>query len=217
MNVGDRRLARLLNAFPEIVVVLDGSGNVLWANQLRRRTLRPTPGVAPSACPVSTSSTPTTWRSCCAPSKRCSPRASAAPSEIRAKIGDDWRLIELIGTPVPLVREGSRALQHSRPHGPTAIRVGPRQRRPFPLAGAQRHDDHDAHLPRRATSSPSPGAMTRMLGHDPEVVEGQPLANIVATSDRPAFAWRSRTPCAAPARPNPSCRRCDCCVAGARR
>src|ERR1039458_6209731 len=34
MTVGDRRLARLLNSFPEIVVVLDGSGNVLWANHL---------------------------------------------------------------------------------------------------------------------------------------------------------------------------------------
>ena len=34
MTVGDRRLARLLNAFPEIVVVLDALGNVLWANDL---------------------------------------------------------------------------------------------------------------------------------------------------------------------------------------
>jgi len=34
MTVGDRRLARLLNSFPEIVVVLDGLGNLLWANDL---------------------------------------------------------------------------------------------------------------------------------------------------------------------------------------
>jgi diguanylate cyclase (GGDEF)-like protein/PAS domain S-box-containing protein len=31
------------------------------------------------------------------------------------------------------------------------------------------------------------GAMTRMLGHDPEAVERQPLANIVAVPDRPAL------------------------------
>src|SRR5579863_3254001 len=34
MTVGDRRLARLLNSFPEIVVVLDAVGNVLWVNQM---------------------------------------------------------------------------------------------------------------------------------------------------------------------------------------
>ena len=33
------------------------------------------------------------------------------------------------------------------------------------------------------------GAMTRMLGHDPEVVERQPLANIVAVPDRPALRF----------------------------
>jgi diguanylate cyclase (GGDEF)-like protein/PAS domain S-box-containing protein len=109
-----------------------------------------------------------------------------SPLEIRAKIGDDWRLIELIGTPVSWFEKGAVLF---------SIRDLTDRRR-FELA----RDDvarfrslvHNATTimmllsPAGEVESVS-GAMTRMLGHDPEAVERQPLANIVAPSDRPAL------------------------------
>jgi diguanylate cyclase (GGDEF)-like protein/PAS domain S-box-containing protein len=185
MTVGDRRLARLLNAFPEIVVVLDAQGNVLWANHLAEelfdRTLESAIGMSgidlvhPDDLEIVLRSLETVQ------TKRV-----GSPLEIRAKIGDDWRLIELIGTPVPWFQKGAVLF---------SIRDLTDRRR-FELAR-----DNVARfrsLVHNATTimmlvSPSgdvesvSGAMTRMLGHDPEAVERQPLANIVAASDRPAL------------------------------
>ena len=185
MNVGDRRLARLLNSFPEIVVVLDGSGNVLWANQyaveLFGRPLESALGMSgidlvhPDDLEIVLRSLETVQS-----------KSVGSPLEIRAKIGDDWRLIELIGTPVPWFEKGAVLF---------SIRDLTDRRR-FELARDNvarfRSLVHNATTimmlisPKGDVESVS-GAMTRMLGHDPEVVEGQPLANIVAVTDRPAL------------------------------
>src|ERR1700722_18914733 len=179
MTVGDRRLARLLNAFPEIVVVLDAQGNVLWANELAvelfGRPLESALGMSgidlvhPDDLEIVLRSLETVQT-----------KAVGSPLEIRAKIGDDWRLIELIGTPVSWFEKGAVLF---------SIR-GLTGRRRFELARANvarfRSLVHNATTimmlisPKGDVESVS-GAMTRMLGHDPEVVEGQPLANIVAT------------------------------------
>jgi len=109
-----------------------------------------------------------------------------SPLEIRAKIGESWRLIELIGTPVSWFEEGAVLF---------SIRDLTERRR-FELA----RDDvaRFRSLVHNATTimmliSPSgsvvsvSGALTRMLGHDPEAVEGQPLSSIVAESDHPTL------------------------------
>jgi diguanylate cyclase (GGDEF)-like protein/PAS domain S-box-containing protein len=111
-------------------------------------------------------------------------KSVGSPLEIRAKIGDDWRLIELIGTPVPWFEKGAVLF---------SIRDLTDRRR-FELARDNvarfRSLVHNANTimmfvsPAGDVESVS-GAMTRMLGHDPEAVERQPLANIVAPSDRP--------------------------------
>jgi diguanylate cyclase (GGDEF)-like protein/PAS domain S-box-containing protein len=108
------------------------------------------------------------------------------PLEIRAKIGEDWRLIELIGTPVSWFEKGAVLF---------SIRDLTERRR-FELARDNvarfRSLVHNATTimmfvtPEGVIESVS-GAMTRMLGHDPEAVERQPLANIVAVPDRPAL------------------------------
>jgi diguanylate cyclase (GGDEF)-like protein/PAS domain S-box-containing protein len=185
MTVGDRRLSRLLNSFPEIVVVLDGSGNVLWANELAialfERTLESAIGMSgidlvhPDDLEIVLRSLETVQS-----------KSVGAPLEIRAKIGSEWRLIELIGTPVSWFQKG--AVLYS-------IRDLTDRRR-FELARDNvarfRSLVHNATTimmmvsPTGDVESVS-GAMTRMLGHDPEAVERQPLANIVATMDRPAL------------------------------
>lgn len=185
MTVGDRRLSRLLNSFPEIVVVLDGSGNVLWANELAvalfGRTLDSAIGMSgidlvhPDDLEIVLRSLETVQS-----------KNVGAPLEIRAKIGNDWRLIELIGTPVPWFAKGAVLF---------SIRDLTDRRR-FELARDNvarfRSLVHNATTimmlvsPTGDVESVS-GAMTRMLGHDPEVVERLPLANIVAATDRPAL------------------------------
>ena len=187
MTVGDRRLARLLNSFPEIVVVLDGSGNVLWANHLAEvlfdRPLESSIGMSgidlvhPDDLEIVLRSLETVQS-----------KSVGAPLEIRAKIGNDWRLIELIGSPVPWFEKGAVLF---------SIRDLTDRRR-FELARDNvarfRSLVHNATTimmlvsPTGVVESVS-GAMTRMLGHDPEVVERQPLANIVAVPDRPALRF----------------------------
>jgi len=185
MTVGDRRLARLLNSFPEIVVVLDGQGNVLWANDLAQelfgRSLEDAIGMSgidlvhPDDLEIVLRSLETVQS-----------KNVGSPLEIRAKVGDDWRLIELIGTPVPWFVKGAVLF---------SIRDLTDRRR-FELARDSvarfRSLVHNATTimmfvsPSGDVESVS-GAMTRMLGHDPEAVERQPLANIVAVADRPAL------------------------------
>jgi diguanylate cyclase (GGDEF)-like protein/PAS domain S-box-containing protein len=185
MNVGDRRLARLLNAFPEIVVVLDALGNLLWANHLAEAlfdvSLADAIGMSgidlvhPDDLEIVLRSLETVQS-----------KNVGSPLEIRAKIGDDWRLIELIGTPVPWFEKGAVLF---------SIRDLTDRRR-FELARDNvarfRSLVHNATTimmfvsPTGDVESVS-GAMTRMLGHDPEAVERQPLANIVAPADRPAL------------------------------
>jgi diguanylate cyclase (GGDEF)-like protein/PAS domain S-box-containing protein len=185
MTVGDRRLARLLNAFPEIVVVLDAQGSLLWANHLAEElfgvTLESAIGMSgidlvhPDDLEIVLRSLETVQT-----------KSVGAPLEIRAKIGDDWRLIELIGTPVPWFEKGAVLF---------SIRDLTDRRR-FELARDSvarfRSLVHNATTimmflsPAGDVESVS-GAMTRMLGHDPEAVERQPLANIVTPSDRPAL------------------------------
>lgn len=187
MTVGDRRLARLLNSFPEIVVVLDGSGNVLWANHLAEvlfdRPLESSIGMSgidlvhPDDLEIVLRSLETVQS-----------KSVGAPLEIRAKIGNDWRLIELIGSPVPWFEKGAVLF---------SIRDLTDRRR-FELARDNvarfRSLVHNATTimmlvsPTGVVESVS-GAMTRMLGHDPEVVERQPLANIAAVPDRPALRF----------------------------
>src|SRR5487761_359669 len=183
MKIGDRRLARLLNALPEIVVVLYSQGNVLWINDLAQtlfgRSLESAIGtsvidlVHPDDLEIVLRSFETVQL-----------KSVGAPLEIRAKIGDDWRLIELIGTPVTWFEKGAILF---------SIRDLTDRRR-FELSRDNvarfRSLVHNATTimmlvsPAGAVESVS-GAMTRMLGHDPEAVEGQPLANIVAVADRP--------------------------------
>jgi diguanylate cyclase (GGDEF)-like protein/PAS domain S-box-containing protein len=183
MTVGDRRLARLLSSFPEIVVVLDGQGIVLWANHLAEELFN-----EPLASAVGTSGIdlvhPDDLEIVLRSLETVQTKSVGSPLEIRAKIGDDWRLIELIGSAVPWFEKGAVLF---------SIRDLTDRRR-FELARDNvarfRSLVHNATTimmfvsPEGDVESVS-GAMTRILGHDPEAVERQPLANIVAAPDRP--------------------------------
>ena len=106
MNVGDRRLARLLNLFPEIVVVLDAQANVMWANHLAEELFD-----RPLESAIGTSAIdlvhPDDLEIVLRSLETIQSKTVGTPLEIRAKIGEDWRLIELIGTPVSWFEKGA--------------------------------------------------------------------------------------------------------------
>jgi diguanylate cyclase (GGDEF)-like protein/PAS domain S-box-containing protein len=106
-----------------------------------------------------------------------------APIEIRLRTPDGWRLVELIGSPVPWFGDG-------------CVLVSLRdltERRRFELAHNRdariRAVVHNAAVltflvaPDGTVESCS-GALARQLGHDPELMEGRPLAHLVADEDR---------------------------------
>ena len=110
-----------------------------------------------------------------------------SPIEIRLLTATGWRLMELVGSPVTWLSEGAVLL---------TVR-DLTQRRQYEIV-----HDHDARLRSLVQNSAaitmliSPdgciqsasGALTRVLGQDPELVEGLPLEELVLGDDRTALA-----------------------------
>jgi PAS domain S-box-containing protein len=165
LSVSDESLAKLLGAFPEIVVVLDSSGTVLWANELAQQLFGLTLASAIGRSAIDLVH-PDDLEIVLRSLETVQGKEVGSPLEIRAKIGDNWRLIELIGTPVGWLEEGAVLF---------SIRDLTERRR-FELA----NDDvarfrslvHNATtimmlISRAASVESVSGALTRMLGHDP--------------------------------------------------
>jgi diguanylate cyclase (GGDEF)-like protein/PAS domain S-box-containing protein len=181
VTVTDQSLAKLLDAFPEIVIVTDAHAKVLWANALAEG-LFGQPLTSALEISVIDLVHPDDLEIVLRSFETVQGKEIGSPLEIRAKIGESWRLIELIGTPVSWFEEG-------------AVLFGIRDltnRRRFELAGDDvarfRSLVHNATtimmlISTNGTVESVSGALTRMLGHDPEAVEGQPLSSIVAADD----------------------------------
>jgi diguanylate cyclase (GGDEF)-like protein/PAS domain S-box-containing protein len=178
--------SRLLDALPDAVTIIDGQGRLQWANhtaeQLFGRSIHDSVGLSgldlvhPEDLEFVLLSLETVHG-----------KEVGTPIEVRLATATGWRLVELIGASIPWFEEG-------------AVLIGLRdltQRRRFELAHGQ-----DARLRSLVQNSAvitmllSPdgvvesvsGALTRMLGHDPELVEGRSLTGLVNETDRPALA-----------------------------
>jgi diguanylate cyclase (GGDEF)-like protein/PAS domain S-box-containing protein len=178
-------MARLLDEFPDMVLVLSASGTLLWANQtaekLFERTMEEAVGIEVYSF-VHPDDLGIVERSF----ETIQSKDVGNPIEIRVKTASGWRLVELIGVPVSWYEEG-------------AILVGLRDltdRRRFELA----HNDvarfrslvHRASivvllLSRDGEIESASGALIRMLGHDPEQIEHARFINLVASEDRESF------------------------------
>ncbi len=179
-------LTRMLRELPDAVVVVDAVGGLRWGNRTAQRlfgrTLDDTLGVSglefvhPDDLHLVSLSLESIQR-----------KEVGAPIEIRLRTPSGWLLVELIGSPIPWFGEGCVLL---------TLRDLTERRR-FELSY-----DQDARFravvqhaavvtmlvaPDGTVSSCS-GALTRMLGHDPEQVEGRPLAYLVDSRDRPELA-----------------------------
>ena len=115
-------------------------------------------------------------------------KAVGTPLEVRVATGDGWRLVEIVGRWVPQI-------------GPSGSIVATMRdvtdRRRWDIASGS--DEQLRRLVDHAdvitflvdvygnVSSHSP-ALTRRLGHDPEVIQGRPLADVVAVNHRTELA-----------------------------
>ncbi len=183
LETGDERdLARLLREFPDTVILIDSQGRLRWANHaaecLFGRSAHDSIGLSgldlvhPEDLELVLRSLGTVQD-----------KVVGTPIEIRLRTATGWRLMELVGAPVSWLEEGAVLM---------ALR-DLTQRRRFEI-----FHDHDARFRSLVQNSAAitmlvsaegivesvSGALTRLLGHDPEVVEGRPLAELVGEADR---------------------------------
>ena len=178
-------LAHAFLQLPDGVLVIDQDGNVVWGNRsaerMFARSLEDWRGVSGLSL-VHPDDQEFVLRSMATVGSK----DVGSPIEIRVKAASGWRLIELVGTTTtwggePVILLSMRDLT---------------ERRRFELA--QGHEARFRSLVHNAGSvimlvSPDgiiesvSGAITRSLGHDPELIEHRPLIDIVAQSDRVAF------------------------------
>ncbi len=176
-------LAGLLGEFPDTVIVLDASGRLQWGNRsaerLFDRSLHDSIGLAVLEL-VHPEDLELVLRSLAS----VQGKQTGTLIEVRAKTATGWRLLEVIGTPVtwfgnPAVLFSLRDLT---------------ERRRFEVA----HNEEAClrslvHNAAAVTFLVSPtglvdsvsGALSRVLGHDPELIENRPLAELVSKADRP--------------------------------
>ena len=115
-------------------------------------------------------------------------KAVGTPLEVRVATGDGWRLVEIVGRWVPEIGPSGSIVATMR---------DVTERRRWDIAAGS--DEQLRRLVDHAdvitflvdvygnVSSHSP-ALTRRLGHDPEVIQGRPLADVVAVKHRTELA-----------------------------
>jgi diguanylate cyclase (GGDEF)-like protein/PAS domain S-box-containing protein len=178
----NRTFARLFTELPDATIVIDAQGRVKWANRaaegLFGRPLDEAIGMSGLDLVH-----PQDLEFVLLSLMSVHSKEIGSPIEVRLATPTGWCLVELIGAPVPWFEDGAVLL---------SLRDLTERRR-FEVA-----HDHDARSRSLVQNSAavtllvSPdgtiesvsGALTRVLGHDPEMIEGRPLASLVSAEDR---------------------------------
>ena len=185
-SIDDGVLLRALAGAPDPIVVIDAVGGLLWANRAAERFFGVSNADAAGMSGLDLVH-PDDLEMALLSLMSVQGKLAGAPIEVRLLGMSGWRLVELIGAPLVGGPEGSLVL---------SIRDLTDRRR-FEVA----NDDvakfrslvHNAAMltmlvsPTGNVESAS-GALTRLLGHDTELVEGRPLAELVEPSDHVALA-----------------------------
>jgi diguanylate cyclase (GGDEF)-like protein/PAS domain S-box-containing protein len=179
-------LARMLDELPDVVVVLDASARLIWANHRAEQFFERLRDVSIGLSALDFVHPDDLELVLCS-LETIQSKEIGAFIEIRVKSGLEWRLIELVGHPISWFSEGAILFSF---RDLTA-------RRRFEVA--RNDDDRFRSLYHNSTSivllvssdgciESVSGALTRMLGHDPELVEHRPLSELVAEPDQPALS-----------------------------
>jgi diguanylate cyclase (GGDEF)-like protein/PAS domain S-box-containing protein len=175
-------LAGAMLKLPDSVVIVDEAGNVAWGNssaqRLFGRSLADGVGISGLSL-VHPDDQELVLRSL----TTIQDKEVGDPIEIRVESGTGWRLVEIVGTPLTL----------SGKHLVLLCLRDLTKRRRFELASGREaqfrslvHNVGSVIMLVSATGllESASGAITRLLGHDPELIEMRPLTDIVAEPDR---------------------------------
>ena len=180
-------LADVTESLPDAVVVIDAVGGILWVNAAAERIFgRAGPDVIGTNAldvvhPEDTALAGVALTS-------IQNKAVGTPIELRVRAGEGWKLVEVVA---------SNLLGQTAVDGLILCIRDLTERRRWEVAndeiGRFRSLVHNAASiimllePTGEVESVS-AAITRLLGHDQELVEGRPLADFVTEHDRPALA-----------------------------
>src|SRR5271170_1015038 len=175
-------LAGAMLKLPDSVVIVDDDGNIAWGNDSAQRmfgrSLADWVGVSGLNL-VHPDDQELVLRSLTS----VQDKDVGDPIEIRVESVTGWRLVEIVGTPLKLSGKNLVLL---------CLRDLTKRRR-FELASGQEarfrslvHNVGSVIMLVSATGllESASGAITRLLGHDPELIEMRPLTDIVAEADR---------------------------------
>jgi diguanylate cyclase (GGDEF)-like protein/PAS domain S-box-containing protein len=186
LTANEHVLVRLLDELPDSVIVVNDRGILQWGNRTAEttfgRSIADSVGVSGLDLVH-----PDDMELVLLSLASVQDKHVGTPIEIRLHTTTGWRLMELVGSPVTWLSDGAILL---------TVRDLTR-RRQYEIV-----HDHDARLRSLVQNSAaitmlvSPdgciqsasGALTRILGQDPELVEGLPLADLVHEDDRTALA-----------------------------
>ncbi len=178
-------LAEVFLQLPDGIIMVDGAGQVVWANRSAERILELSleDWLGQSGLDlVHPDDHELVFRSL----TTIQDKDVGTAIEIRINAASGWRLVELVGTTVEWFGERVVLL----------CMRDLTERRRFELASGRearfRSLVHNAASVIMLVSSEGilesvSGAITRLLGHDPELLEQRPLVDIVAPPDRAAF------------------------------
>ncbi len=186
MDNADEHLGRLLAELPDLVVVVDVGANVIWANSLAERQfgLALDDSIGASALEfVHPDDLELAARSLAT----IRGKRIGNAIEVRLRTPSGWRLFELIGTPVNWFQEGAllfciRDLTERRRFEVARDEIAMFRMLVHNSATITMLISPSGHI------NSASGALTRMLGHDPELVENELLADLVVEVDRPKLS-----------------------------
>ena len=179
-DAGRSMLARMLAELPDAVVVLDLSSNVKWANRAAERLFDRSVADWIGMCGIDLVH-PEDLELVLRSFVSIQNKEVGTAIEVRVSTGTGWRLVEVLGAPVTWFDDRAVLL---------CLRDVTERRR-FELARG-----HEARLrslvsnsaavtilvTRSRTIESASGALTRLLGYDPELVEHRPLLDLVEPS-----------------------------------
>ena len=180
----DRDLLRLFQQLPDLIVVIDASGNLVWGNRTAERIFATTVDAAAGLSALDYVH-PEDLTFVLLSLDGVQEMEVGTPIEVRLKTPDGWRLMELVGTPVPWLGRGSVLLSLRDLTERRRYEVSHNRDARF-RAVVQNAAVVTMLVAPDGTVLSCSGALSRMLGRHPDLLEGRPLVNLVTGADRPA-------------------------------
>jgi len=183
-SAGGTDVLRLLQELPDAVVVVNASGDLVWGNTTAEHVFGTTNSAAAGLSGldfVHPEDLPFVLLSL----ESIQAKEVGAPIEVRLRAPTGWRLMELVGSPVPWMGEGAVLLSLRDLTERRRFEVSHNRDARF-RAVVQNAAVVTMLVAPDGTVLSCSGALARMLGHDPELLEGRPLVNLVTADDRHA-------------------------------